>query len=229
MERILQTVMVLIIATILLLAAREMLLAAEGGGGAPNPVRGTVVEILAGGGYTYLHLEEEGRRRWAAIPQADVKIGQKVELVPGVAMGKFTSKVLGRTFDEIYFSSGLVGAAGKPPHPQPSATAPGGLPPGHPMMGMGGGRPAMAAAPAETGVAIAGTVAETMDAGGYTYVRVTQKEAAKEAKATWVAVPKAKLAVGSQVSFAPGATMENFTSKTLNRTFESIIFSSGLR
>jgi enamine deaminase RidA (YjgF/YER057c/UK114 family) len=36
-----------------------------------------------------------------------------------------------------------------------------------------------------------------------------------------------KVAVGSKMSFLPGAVMPNFTSKTLNRTFDSIVFSAG--
>jgi hypothetical protein len=69
---------------------------------------------------------------------------------------------------------------------------------------------------------ISGKVVETMNAGGYTYVCVE-----KNGKKTWVAVPEMKVAVGSKMSFQPGAVMPNFTSKTLNRTFDSIIFSGG--
>lgn len=67
-----------------------------------------------------------------------------------------------------------------------------------------------------------GKVVETMNSGGYTYVCLE-----KSGKKTWVAVPQTKVAVGEQRSFAAGAEMKNFTSKTLNRTFESIIFSAG--
>jgi hypothetical protein len=69
---------------------------------------------------------------------------------------------------------------------------------------------------------VSGKVVETMDAGGYTYVCVEKK-----GKKTWVAVPQMKVTVGSQMSFQPGAVMPNFTSKTLNRTFDSIVFSGG--
>jgi hypothetical protein len=67
-----------------------------------------------------------------------------------------------------------------------------------------------------------GKVVETMDAAGYTYVRLE-----KNGKKTWVAVTQTKVAVGSKMSFQPGQEMQNFTSKTLNRTFDSIIFSGG--
>jgi hypothetical protein len=67
-----------------------------------------------------------------------------------------------------------------------------------------------------------GKVVETMDAGGYTYVCLE-----KNGKKTWVAVSQTKIDVGSQMAFQPGNVMTNFTSKSLGRTFDSIIFSTG--
>lgn len=75
---------------------------------------------------------------------------------------------------------------------------------------------------AEEPSALSGKVVETMNAGGYTYVCLEKK-----GKRTWVAVPEMKVSVGQELSFPPGQEMPNFTSKTLNRTFESIIFTSG--
>lgn len=69
---------------------------------------------------------------------------------------------------------------------------------------------------------LSGKVVETMDSGGYSYVKIE-----KNSKSTWVAVPQMKVTVGQEVSFAPGMVMQNFESKTLKRTFESIVFSSG--
>ena len=68
-----------------------------------------------------------------------------------------------------------------------------------------------------------GKVVETMNAGGYTYVSLE-----KDGKKTWIAIPVTEVKVGQEVTYQPGAEMRNFTSKTLNRTFESIIFSPGL-
>lgn len=68
-----------------------------------------------------------------------------------------------------------------------------------------------------------GKVVETMNAGGYTYISVE-----KDGKRTWVAIPMTEVKVGQEVTYQPGAEMRNFPSKTLNRTFESIIFSPGL-
>jgi hypothetical protein len=69
---------------------------------------------------------------------------------------------------------------------------------------------------------LSGKVVETMDAGGYTYVCLEKK-----GKKTWVAAPQMKVTVGQEMTFAPGGEMKNFTSKTLNKTFDSIIFTSG--
>ncbi len=67
-----------------------------------------------------------------------------------------------------------------------------------------------------------GKVKETMDGGGYTYILL--EFAGKD---TWVAVPKMTVKVGDEVMLYPGQVMKNFHSKSLNRTFESIIFSQG--
>lgn len=70
---------------------------------------------------------------------------------------------------------------------------------------------------------LSGKVLETMDSGGYTYVNIQ-----KNGKTTWVAVPQTKVAVGQEISVAPGMVMMNFKSNTLNRTFDSIVFSGGV-
>ncbi|HYA27148.1 MAG TPA: hypothetical protein VEE82_04040 [Thermodesulfovibrionales bacterium] len=69
---------------------------------------------------------------------------------------------------------------------------------------------------------ISGKVIETMDSGGYTYALLE-----KDGNKIWVAVPQMKVEKGKNMSFQPGGVMENFTSKTLNRTFDKIIFSAG--
>ena len=73
------------------------------------------------------------------------------------------------------------------------------------------------------GKPIKGKVLETMDTGGYTYILVD----ASEGK-IWVAIPQSKVEVGQEVLANPGMAMADFESKTLNKTFDVIIFSSGL-
>jgi hypothetical protein len=67
--------------------------------------------------------------------------------------------------------------------------------------------------------AAGGKVLETMNAGNYTYARV--KTADGE---TWVAGPETTLSVDDAVEWPGGMEMKKFTSKTLGRTFESILF-----
>jgi hypothetical protein len=71
--------------------------------------------------------------------------------------------------------------------------------------------------------ALSGKVVQTMDSGGYTYAQIENKDGK-----IWVAVPKTKIVKGQKISFAPGAEMQNFESKTLKRTFDKIIFSGGV-
>lgn len=191
---------------------------------APATIKGTVVEAVSGGNYTYLQIENGGQKKWVAIPRTEIKTGQKVEIAPGTEFKNHTSKAIGRTFDSVFFSTGLVGAQSNPPGAMPAQ----GMPPGHPAMpaqaqGMPPGHPAMPGASAPQGIVVSGKVVETFDAGGYSYVAVEQ-----DGKRTWVACPKVKVSVGQKVSFQAGRVMQNFTSKTLKRTFDTIVFSDGL-
>ena len=88
-----------------------------------------------------------------------------------------------------------------------------------------GGMPAGPAsqAPEEPPGPVSGKVVQTMDSGGYTYLLIENK-----GERRWVAISSAPVTVGQQVTVKPGATMVNFTSKGLNRTFDRIIFSDGL-
>ncbi|MBC7953340.1 MAG: NrfJ-related protein [Rhodospirillaceae bacterium] len=79
---------------------------------------------------------------------------------------------------------------------------------------------APAAPPAATGNT--GKVLESQNAGGYTYLRVGTPSGEQ-----WIAVPESTFAAGSTVTWAPGPVMQNFYSKTLNKTFPQILFSSG--
>ena len=81
----------------------------------------------------------------------------------------------------------------------------------------------LAAATAMDGKTIKGDILETMNSGGYTYIQVKAPEGD-----VWVAMPETKVEKGQQVVCNPGMAMTNFQSKSLNRTFDTIIFSSGL-
>lgn len=68
---------------------------------------------------------------------------------------------------------------------------------------------------------LSGTVLETMNSGGYTYMKL--KTADGE---TWAAVNESKVAVGDTVGILNPMPMDGFESKTLNRKFDHIVFGS---
>jgi len=81
---------------------------------------------------------------------------------------------------------------------------------------------ATVAAPAADGD-VTGTVAETMDAANYTYLRLTTASGD-----VWAAIPTSKVTVGQSVTLKNPMRMENFESKTLGRTFDVILFAGAL-
>ena len=183
---------------------------------------GKVIETMDASGYTYVLLEKNMQKIWVAAPNMKVTVGEELNLHSGQQMGPFTSKSLDRTFDKIVFSSGPVAAMAT----QPAAAT--SMPAGHPAlpsaseMAQSGGNAAGVAPPAEL-IKSSGTVVETFNAGGYTYLSLE-----KEGKKSWAAVPPVEVKVGSEVTVRPGMEMGKFTSKTLKRTFENIVFSPGL-
>ena len=101
---------------------------------ADDQIQGKVVETISVPNYTYLRLSLTRPNKsstagdiWAAVPTADVKVGQVVTVVGAQRMDGFTSSTLKRTFESIYFGS-LEDTA------KASDTK---LPPGHPDIGAG--------------------------------------------------------------------------------------------
>lgn len=66
---------------------------------------------------------------------------------------------------------------------------------------------------------VRGTVAETMNSGGYTYVLIETGQ-----DKLWAATPEFVVQVGDVVQTAKGMAMSDFTSKSLNRTFDLVYF-----
>ena len=62
-----------------------------------------------------------------------------------------------------------------------------------------------------------GTVTETMDSAGYTYVRLQEDN-------RWVAGKLTKISIGDVIEYDQATEMRGFHSRTLNRTFEVISF-----
>ena len=100
--------------------------------------------------------------------------------------------------------------AGHPPIDGADAAAPG-------AAGVGAGAlPGAGGAPATTQT-LSGKVLEVLNVPTYTYLRV-QTGGAEE----WVAVNTASVKVGETVTFQSQIVMENFPSKSLNRTFAKL-------
>jgi hypothetical protein len=82
------------------------------------------------------------------------------------------------------------------------------------------GQPA-AEAGAPAGLKITGKLLEKIEAPPYTYVKLKSDKGD-----VWAAVPKADVAVGSDVTVVDAMPMEKFESKTLKRTFDLVYFGS---
>jgi hypothetical protein len=77
-----------------------------------------------------------------------------------------------------------------------------------------------AAPPAPAQVApLSGTVLEVKDVDPYTYLRLRTKDGE-----VWAAVPTAQIKAGAEVSIANPQVMNGFHSKSLNKTFDRIVF-----
>ena len=70
-----------------------------------------------------------------------------------------------------------------------------------------------------------GEVVSVEQAGAYTYLEVKEQTE----KTFWVAVSSADVKVGDYVRFQKELVTKNFKSKTLNRTFEELMFASDLQ
>jgi len=102
----------------------------------------------------------------------------------------------------------LAGCSGGDEAPAPSASAP-------------AQAPASSAPPAPQGNQTQGKVVQAMQAGMYTYI-----EADVGGKTVWLAASKVDVNVGDTVRWGDAAMMKDFPSKTLNRTFDEILFTS---
>ncbi|QWV92470.1 hypothetical protein KP004_14840 [Geomonas oryzisoli] len=176
-----------------------------------NINNGTVTEVIQAGRYSYINVDSGSAKTWFAIPTSDVKVGQQVEVKPGMQVTNYLAKSLNRTFDTIYFSDELViKAVVKPAAPTKK------LPSWH--------SPLTPTSKTTGGVGVAGKILEVINGGEYTYARVDQGETD-----IWVAVPASeKIQQGQVVKFQPGSLVKNFGSAALNRNFDKVIFSGGI-
>ncbi|MBU0620974.1 MAG: hypothetical protein KJ795_03910 [Gammaproteobacteria bacterium] len=114
----------------------------------------------------------------------------------------------------VYVSAGADSAkpeAKTVPHGSMS-TGNAAMPPGHPEP-----------IPSDTNLVNRGKVLEVIDSPMYTYVRVSTPKGS-----TWLAAYKTEIAKGATVKYSGGIAMPNFHSKSINRTFDMIVFVDSL-
>lgn len=149
--------------------------------------QGVVVEALAAGGYSYVQVRQGDKTFWVAGSQLNTTPGEVIEWGQASVMKNFTSKSLGRSFEEIYFVSSLSQNA-----PQAPAQA------------------------SNEGIAL-----QVQNAGGYTYIQAQTAQGNR-----WIAIPTTRISEGDRFRWGQAALMKNFTSSTLNHTFDEILFAS---
>ena len=94
------------------------------------------------------------------------------------------------------------------------------MPSGHPDVGMGAPHDMPSGVPAGVATQRA-TVVSSIDVPQFTYIEVEQ-----DGKTRWLAGTSIEVKKGDVVEFAEDSTIDNFTSKTLNRTFDTLTFIS---
>lgn len=69
-----------------------------------------------------------------------------------------------------------------------------------------------------------GTVVESMNAAGYSYIQVEEN-----GSRIWLAAPQTTIEVGQSILWSGGTPMRNFNSRSLERNFDEIIFVSAVQ
>ncbi|WP_371374300.1 hypothetical protein [Thalassotalea aquiviva] len=160
---------------------------------------GVIKDIKTGGGYTYVLVARAGQEFWAAGPETSLEVGNLVGWHNGTVMRNFTSKTLNQTFPEISFVSQFV----------------------NPSTQMTTSTQRRTSAPSASN-STGGVISEVLAGGGYTYVKVNI-----QGNDVWAAGPMVSAKVGDAISWQGGSKMSNFTSSSLNRTFDEIYFVGG--
>jgi pyruvate/2-oxoglutarate dehydrogenase complex dihydrolipoamide acyltransferase (E2) component len=69
--------------------------------------KGKILQIMDAGGYTYLEVEEKGKKIWVAGMKLTANKGDVVEFPDSPPMENFHSKTLKKTFDKIIFAESI--------------------------------------------------------------------------------------------------------------------------
>jgi len=94
---------------------------AQGGSAQADPHAGTapaevpagvghkakVLDFVDAAGYTYIQVEENGKKFWLAAVQAKVAKGDEIEFADSPVFPTFQSKALNRTFENLMMVAGI--------------------------------------------------------------------------------------------------------------------------
>lgn len=87
----------------------------------PVSLSGKVLQTMNASGYSYIYIElADGNKKWVAVNQTNVKVGDQMSFKPGMEMGRFESKALNRSFDSIVFSEGVISGGSTAAAPDPN-------------------------------------------------------------------------------------------------------------
>ncbi len=92
-------------------------------------------------------------------------------------------------------------------------------------MGFHAANPPGKTAPLEEGTAATAVVEEVLQGGGYSYLKLRSSAGG----VFWLAGIQPGIKAGDTVRYVENVVMENFTSRSLNRRFERIVFASSVQ
>ena len=69
--------------------------------------KGTVLDVLQAGEYTYIQVNENGKQLWVATVGAKAAKGDVIEFADAPVFPSFQSKALNRTFDNLMMVDGI--------------------------------------------------------------------------------------------------------------------------
>jgi hypothetical protein len=178
----------------------------------PAPNSGKILQLMQAAGYTYAEVQIGGGQSvWIAGGPLQLKVGDSVQWGDYAVMQNFSSRALGRTFEEILFVNAWGAPGGSAAKVAPHGSRPADQLASPSQLGL-----VPQVASTESGQ---GRVKDVAIAGGYTYLEIEQN-----GSAIWIAGPKIAVQAGQKVTWNGGALMENFAAKALGRTFDRIIF-----
>jgi len=91
----------------------------------PATITGKVLETMDAGGYTYVLLETGGEKKWLAVSETKMKVGETRTFGAGNMMSNFNSRSLKRTFEWIIFTAPLDVPKEEPKMPKAGDKSPG--------------------------------------------------------------------------------------------------------